>query len=83
MNTNTILRPSVRLVASVRDELRERRQARAARRTLERELASYNTPSQVTDLLGVLAGQDDDSAQEIRDIVLRNELRQGLHRFAS
>jgi hypothetical protein len=31
----------------------------------------------------VLAGQDDDSAQEIRDIVLRNELRQGLHRFAS
>ena len=87
MNTNTILRPSlrpsVRLVATVRDELRERREARAARRTLERELASYNTPSEVSDLLGVLAGQDDAASQEIRDIVMRNELRQGLHRFAS
>lgn len=83
MNTNTMIRPSVRLVASVRDELRERRQARAARRALERELASYNTPSEVNDLLGMLAGQDDPASQEIRDIVLRNELRHSLHRFAS
>ena len=40
MNTRNILRPSVQLVATVRDELRERRQERAARRTLERELAN-------------------------------------------
>jgi hypothetical protein len=83
MNTNTIIRPSARLVATVRDELRERRRVRTARRTLERELASYNTPAQINDLLGVLSGQDDDAAQDIRDIVLRNELRHSLHRFAS
>lgn len=79
MNKNSILRPSTHL-ASVRDELRERRSARAAQRSLERELSSYNTPAQVSDLLGVLAGQDDAASQEIRDIVLRNELRHGLHR---
>jgi hypothetical protein len=80
MNTNTVLRPSLRLVTTVRDELRDRRQARASRRTLERELASYNTPAQVSDLLGALTGDDDVRVQEIRDIVLRNELRHGLHR---
>jgi hypothetical protein len=80
MNTNTVLRPSARLVATVRDELRDRRQARASRRTLERELASYNTPAQVNDLLGALTGHDDVDSQEIRDIVLRNEFRHSLHR---
>lgn len=80
MNTNSLLRPSVQLVATVRDELRDRRQARAARRTLERELASYSTPAQVNDLLGSLHGQDDAAAQVVRDIVLRNELRHGLNR---
>jgi hypothetical protein len=80
MNTNSILRPSRQLVATVRDELRERREVRAARRTLERELSSYDTPAQINDLLGVLSGQDGAAAQEIREIVLRNELRTGLHR---
>jgi hypothetical protein len=80
MNTNTVLRPSLRLVTTVRDELRDRRLARASRRTLERELASYDTPAQVSDLLGALTGNDDVRVQEIRDIVLRNELRHGLHR---
>lgn len=79
MTTYSITRPA-RLAATVRDELRERRQARASRRTLERELASYNTRAQVDDLLGALAGQDNEQAQEIRDIVMRNELRHGLHR---
>ena len=79
MTTYSIPRPA-RLAATVRDELRERRQARASRRTLERELASYDTPAQVNDLLGTLVGHEDAQAQEIRDIVLRNELRHGLHR---
>jgi hypothetical protein len=83
MNTNSILRPSVQLMATVRDDLRERRQARTARRTLERELASYSTPAQVNDLLAALAGQDGDEAAEVRDIVLRNQLRHDLHRYAS
>jgi hypothetical protein len=80
MNTNSFLRPSTQLVATVRDELRERRQARTARRTLERELASYASPAEINDLLGSLQGQDDAAAEQIRDIVLRNQLRQSLHR---
>jgi hypothetical protein len=80
MNTNTFLRQPVELVVSVRDELRERREARAGRRVLERELASYTTPAEVNDLLGSLRGQDDQAVQDIRDAVVRNLLRQGLHR---
>ena len=80
MNTTSLLRPSTQLVATVRDELRERRQARTARRTLERELAAYRSPAEINDLLGSLQGQDDAAAEEVRDIVLRNQLRQSLHR---
>jgi hypothetical protein len=80
MNTNTILRPSTHLVASVRDELRGRRQARAARRTLERELAAYTTTSDVNDLLGAMRGQDGPEADRVREIVLRNQLRHSLLR---
>ena len=65
---------------SLIDELRERRDARGARRTLERELATYTTPNEVDDLLGVLRDRDDAVAEEIRTIVLRNQLRHGLHR---
>jgi hypothetical protein len=75
-----ILRPSVRLVATVRDELRDRRQARTARRSLERELASYTTEADVNDLLGAVQTEDTTDADHIREIVLRNQLRHGLHR---
>lgn len=78
--TNKILRPSVQLVATVRDELRDRRQARAARRTFERELASYTTEADVNDILGATQGQDNTDADHIREIVLRNQLRHSLHR---
>jgi len=80
MNKNNFLRPPAQLVATVRDELRERREARAERRTLERELGTYTTPAEVNDLLGSLQGQDDRAVADIRDIVLRNMLRHGLHR---
>lgn len=80
MNTTSLLRPSTQLVATVRDELRERRQTRIARRTLERELAAYTSPADINDLLGSLQGQDDAAAEQVRDIVLRNQLRQSLHR---
>jgi hypothetical protein len=84
MNNNiSLLRPSAQLVATVRDELRDRRQARASRRTLERELASYTTASEVNDLLESLRGQDDSAVNELRDVVLRQQLRQGSHRYAS
>lgn len=80
MNTNSILRPSSRLVTTVRDELRDRRQARAARRTLERELASYTTAAEINDLLGLLSRQDNADADELREVLLRQQLRHSLHR---
>jgi hypothetical protein len=83
MTKNQILRPSTRLVATVRDELRERRHERAARRQLERELASYTSPTEINDLLGLLSGQDSSDANELRETLLRQQLRHGLHRYAS
>ena len=80
MNKISLLRPTTHLVASVRDELRDRRSERANRRSFQRQLAAYTTMSDVNDLLGSLQGQDDRAAQEIREIVLRNRLRHGLHR---
>jgi hypothetical protein len=80
MNKISILRPSTQLVATVRDELRDRRTTRATRRTLERELASYTTTADVNDLLGSLRGQDEAAIQQIREVVMRNQLRAGLHR---
>ena len=80
MNTNTFLRPSTRLVATVRDELRERRQERAARRGLERELASYTSPSEVNDLLTLMGNADTAEADAMREVLLRQQLRHGLHR---
>ncbi len=65
---------------SLIDELRERRDARVARRNLERELSTYTAPNEVDDLLGLLSDHDDAAAEEIRTIVLRNQLRHGLHR---
>lgn len=80
MNTSTFLRPSTRLVATVRDELRERRQERAARRTLERELATYTTPAEVNDLLTLINGVDSADADAMREVLVRQQLRHGLHR---
>lgn len=77
---NTFLRPSTRLVATVRDELRERRQERAARRSLERELASYTSPSEVNDLLTLMSDVDSTEADAMREVLLRQQMRHGLHR---
>ena len=83
IHNSTILRPSARLVATVRDELRERRTARANRRSLERELATFDTPAQISDLLGSMRGQDDAAADAVRSIILHGSARQNLNRFAS
>jgi hypothetical protein len=66
------IRPVREFVTTVQGELRERREARAAYRALERELASYRTPREVDDLLGTIDDQDGPEAQQIRDILLDN-----------
>lgn len=76
--TPTTRTPALRILTGVRDELRERRRARAAYRVMERELASYTTPNQVDDLLAALSDHDDAESAMIRDILTRN-----LHRRTS
>ena len=72
---NIATNPVRGLVSTIRDELRERREARARYDALKRELASYRTTREVDDLLGVVMNQEGPEAEEIRDILLDN-LRQ-------
>ncbi len=74
--------PHLRILAELRDELRERREARDAYRALERDLAGYSTPAEVDDLLAALRWQDDPESQVIRDILLGN-LNRRSSRLAS
>lgn len=63
---------STKLWATVRDELRERRQHHAEYRALERDLASYRTPAEVEDLLGSIRHAEGPDAERIRLILARN-----------
>ena len=81
---NIATNPVRGLVSTIRDELRERREARARYDALKRELAGYNTQREVDDLLGVMMNQEGPEADEFRDILLDN-LKQPttvLHRVA-
>lgn len=61
----------------VRSSLSERREARAARRALEADLASYRTPAEIDDLLAALErAEDAPSTEQIRTILYSN-LRSG------
>jgi hypothetical protein len=68
------------LLAEVRDEYRAmrviraslraaRRAARAERKSLERELAGYTSPSDLADLEAILARYSDEETAEIRNML--------------
>ncbi|HQW75100.1 MAG TPA: hypothetical protein PLG46_13490, partial [Ornithinibacter sp.] len=61
MNTST-------LWTTVKDELRERREARAAEAALRADLANYRTPSDIEDLLASVDSHDTPEAEMIRDV---------------
>ena len=65
MNTST-------LWTTVKDELRERREARAAHNALRADLAHYRTPSEIDDLLASVDAQEGPEAEEIRGILTEN-----------
>lgn len=65
MNTST-------LWTTVKDELRERREARAAHTALRAELAHYRTPAEIDDLLMSVDAQDSPEAEQIRGILMDN-----------
>jgi len=66
--------PSSPLWAVARDELRTRRAARAARKTLARELASYTTPTERNELDTILDRFPADEVARIRQIVNRRRV---------
>jgi glutathione synthase/RimK-type ligase-like ATP-grasp enzyme len=55
--------------AAARDELSARRAARASRKTLERELASFSTPDDQSELEAILDRADPAAADELRHII--------------
>jgi hypothetical protein len=67
MERHTLLSP--RWAAAARDDLSARRAARASRKTLERELASFSTPADQSELGAILDRADPDAADEIRHII--------------
>lgn len=60
------------IIRSLRDDLRARREAAAARRTLEHELAAYRTPEAIRDLLAAADRSTDSEAELVRSILTDN-----------
>jgi hypothetical protein len=80
--SNTTSRP-LRRLATMRDELRDRRRARASYRELERSLAPYASRSEANDLLATIAHQDGPDADRVRRMVARNLQHQATRQVAS
>ena len=60
------------LWTTVKDELRERREARAAVSALRADLAHYRTPADIDDLLASVDAQDTPEAEMIRGVLMDN-----------
>ena len=65
----TATRPLTSLWTTVRTQLRNSRDAHAARASLERELAGYNSPSDLDDLYAILDRYSDQETKQIRRIL--------------
>ena len=61
-----------RLLAAVRDELHDRRDARAAHRRLAEELSTYTSRAEIDDLLATLERHDDATVEPMRAILIGN-----------
>lgn len=65
-------------LATLRDDLRQQRQARREYRTLVRDLASYTSRSDIDDLMAIVDRESGPEAETIREIL--NQNRQAHHR---
>jgi hypothetical protein len=63
---------SAKTWTGLRHELHQRRQDAAEYRSLERELASYNTRAEVDDLLASFRDAEGPDVEKIRGILQRN-----------
>jgi hypothetical protein len=71
----TATRPLTSLWTTVRTQLRDSRDAHAARTALQRELASYNSPSDLDDLHAILDRYSDQDTRDIRRILAAQSSR--------
>jgi len=71
----TATRPLTSLWTSVRTQLRDSRDERAARSSLERELASYTSPEDLNDLYAILDRYSDQETADIRRILTARRSR--------
>ena len=72
MESNTS--PVTHLWTSVRDELRQARAARAARKALEHDLASYTSQADLNDLGAILNRHSEEETRDIRRILASRRL---------
>ena len=63
------------LLSAVREHIRENREARVGRAALERELASYNSESDLNDLHAILDRYSDQETADIRRILAAQQVR--------
>jgi hypothetical protein len=61
---------------NVRAELRQRQSARAARKALERDLATYRSPAELNELNAILDRYAEDEVADIRQFVSRRQAEQ-------
>jgi hypothetical protein len=71
----TATRPLTSLWTTVRSQIRDSRETHAARVALERELASYSSPSDLDDLHAILDRYSDQETAEIRRILAYQQSR--------
>jgi hypothetical protein len=71
----TATRPITSLWTTVRTQLRESRDARAARASLQRELATYNSQADLDDLHAILDRYTDQETKDIRRILAAQRSR--------
>ena len=71
----TAARPLTSLWTTVRTQLRDSRDAHAARAALARDLASYNSPSDLDDLDAILDRYSDQETADIRRILATQRSR--------
>ena len=66
---------------TVKDELRERRERRAALRTLQADLATYRTPNEIEDLLAMVDAQDAVGSGVAEAAMIRGILTENLQAY--
>ena len=71
----TATRPITSLWTTVRTQLRESRDAHAARAALQRELATYNSQADLDDLHAILDRYTDQETKDIRRILAAQRSR--------